>query len=742
MPNRPRRRRRFRTPVVHTPVVLQMEAVECGAASLAIILAHHRRIVPLAELRAECGVTRDGSNAANLVKAAERYGLKAYGWSKDIEGLLDLRPPYVVFWNFNHFLVVEGFRGGRVHLNDPAAGHVQVGLEEFDEAFTGVVLTFEPGPEFERGGKAPSVLRALRTRLRGLFGPLLFAVLAGFLLVVPGLAIPALTQVFVDEILVRGRSDWMRPLVLLMIAAAVALGALRILQLSCLRRMRIALSARLSSQFFWHLLQLPVSFYAQRYAGEISNRGRLNDRVAGELSGQLARTVIDVVMMGFYAAVLAFYDRRLTGVAVASALLNFLALRWLARRRIEANMRLQQEDGKVAGASIAGLQTMETIKASGLENGFFQRWSGYYANASNARQELERSNQVLGVLPGLLAAATNVLVLVLGGWYVTRGQLSIGGLIAFQLLAASFLRPVGSLVQSGQTLQELRGDLLRLDDVLSHERDRAERSSAAIAPDGPETRAAEHPRLSGVLELRGVTFGYDRNAPALIEDFELILRPGKRVALVGGSGSGKSTLAKLVCGLYRPWSGEILFDGHPREGIARAVLANSLAMVDQDVLLFAGTVRQNLTLWDPTVPEGLLLQACRDAEILDRVRALPGSLEGELDEGGGNLSGGERQRLEIARALVVAPSILVLDEATSALDTESERLIVERIALRGCSCLVVAHRLSTIRDCDEIIVLDHGRVVERGTHEGLWQLRGAYHELVKGDERPLEGARA
>lgn len=734
---RERARKHLRTRIARTPAVLQMEAVECGAACLAIVLAHYGRIVPLAELRVECGVTRDGSNAFNVVRAAERYGLAAAGFSRDIEGLLEFAPPYVVFWNFNHFVVVEGMRGGLVHLNDPASGHRKVTLEEFDRAFTGVVLDFKPTERFRRGGRAPSVLQALRSRARGLAGPLTYAVLAAFLLVLPGLAIPAFSQVFIDEILVRGRTEWIRPLLALMVATAVAVGVLRTLQFRVLRRMRLALSARLSSQFFWHLLHLPVSFYAQRYAGEISSRSRLNNRLAGVLSGQLAQTVIDVVMMGFYAAVMAMYDRTLTLVAVASALLNFMALRWLSRRRTETNMRLLQEDGKVAGASIAALQSMETIKASGLEASFFQRWAGHYTQAANARQEMELANQVLGVLPMLLGAFTNLLVLILGGSYVISGTLSIGALIAFQILAASFLRPVGNLVRLGQVLQDLRGDLLRVEDVLSHGLDPDLAARKASPSNGADPSAAtEQPRLQGQLELRRLTFGYDRNAPPLIEALDLVLRPGRRVALVGGSGSGKSTIARLVCGLYLPWSGEILLDGRPRQEIPRALRSHAMAMVDQDVLLFAGTVRQNLTLWDESIPERLLLRACQDAGILERVRALPGGLDSELDEGGGNLSGGERQRLEIARALVLEPSILVLDEATSALDTESERRIVEHIALRGCSCLIVAHRLSTIRDCDEILVLDRGQVIERGTHEELWERAGAYRELLASDEVP------
>jgi ATP-binding cassette subfamily C protein len=736
MTARERSRKHYRTRLARTPVVLQMEAVECGAACLAIVLAYHGRIVPLAELRVECGVTRDGSNAFNVVRAAERYGLAAAGYSRDIEGLLEFAPPYIVFWSFNHFVVVEGFRGGVVHINDPASGHRTVTLEEFDRAFTGVVLVFKPTERFQRGGRAPSVVHALRTRARGLAGPLTYAVLAAFLLVLPGLAIPAFSQVFIDEILVRGRTEWIRPLLALMVATAVAVGVLRTLQFRALRRMRLALSARLSSQFFWHLLHLPVSFYAQRYAGEISSRSRLNNRLAGVLSGQLAQTVIDVVMMGFYAAVMAMYDRTLTLVAVASALLNFVALRWLSRRRTETNMRLLQEDGKVAGASIAALQGMETIKASGLEAGFFRRWAGHYTQAANARQEMELANQVLGVLPVLLGASTNLLVLVLGGSYVISGELTIGALIAFQLLAASFLRPVGNLVHLGQVVQDLRGDLLRVEDVLSHgvdpdlaARDGARAQTQAAAP-------AETSRLQGELELRQLTFGYDRNAPPLIEGLDLLLRPGRRVALVGGSGSGKSTLARLVCGLYLPWSGEVLLDGRPRQEVPRALRANGVAMVDQDVLLFGGSVRQNLTLWDESIPERALLRACQDAGILERVRALPGGFDSELDEGGGNLSGGERQRLEIARALVLEPALLVLDEATSALDTESERRIVEQIALRGCSCLIVAHRLSTIRDCDEILVLERGQVIERGTHEELWSSGGLYRELLASDEIP------
>jgi len=716
-----------------------MEVAECGAASLGIMLAYYGKIVPLAELRTRCGVSRDGSNAATLVRAARTYDLEADGYSVDLEDLEDdFEVPFVVFWDFNHFLVVEGFTRDKVLLNDPAVGHRRVTREEFDKSFTGVAVEMTPGENFQKGGQKPSMVSALRSRLQGFHKALVFAVLAGFLLVIPGLVIPAFSQVFLDQILIQGRGEWLKPLLVAMGVAVTAHLLLKFLQLLCLRRLRLALSARMSSIFFRHCLKLPAGFYAQRYAGEIATRTAMNDSVAGILSGRLAQTAIDVVMMVFYAAMMFFYDVSLTSIGIVFALVNFVVLRKISHWRVEANMRVLQEYGKVQGASIAGLQSMETIKASGMESGFFYRWAGYYANGLNSRQGLQLTNTALAQLPPLLSGLTTMLILALGGWYVIDGQLTIGMLVAFQILMTHFQAPVANLVDLGQTMQDLQGDLSRLDDVLAHEVDPGE-DRPLLGADAGEGEPKL--RLSGQLEVKNLTFGYNPTKPPLLENFSMTLKPGQRIALVGGSGSGKSTIAKLVTGLYQAWEGDILFDGVRREELSQGLLANSLSMVDQEVMMFGGTLRQNLTLWDETIPESTLLQACHDAEIVDRVHAFPGGLEGELSEGGGNLSGGERQRLEIARSLVCNPSILVLDEATSALDTESERLIVERIALRGCSCLIVAHRLSTIRDCDEIIVLDQGKVLERGTHEELWQAGGAYAKLLRVDEGAmLEGA--
>jgi len=710
---------------VKTPTLLQMEAVECGAAALGIILGYHGRIVPLPELRQECGVSRDGSKASNVVKAARQYGLQAKGLQKPLDTLKDLRPPYIVFWNFNHFLVLEGFGLDRVYLNDPAMGPRSVSLQEFDQAYTGVVLVMEPGPNFGQGGRKPNILESLNQRLTGVHGALLYCLLAGLLLTLPRLAVPAFTQVFVDEILIQGRQEWLQMLVVGMLLTVVLIGLLAKLRLYYLRRLMLKLSIGMSGQFLWHTLRLPVGFYAQRFAGEISSRLEMNDKVANVLSGRLATTVIDGVMIVFYAILMFFYDWILTLIGFFFAGINVLALQLLSRSRVDANMRLAQEYGKVSGVTIGGIQTMETVKASGLESDLFAKFAGYYAKAINSQQQLALQNQILSVLPTLLGTLTTASILVVGGFRVMNGSLTIGMLIAFQLLMGSFLGPVSSLVNFGSTLQELEGDLNRLDDVLQNPIDpEAKRTETAYQID------ADSFRLQGYVELRNISFGYSRLDGCLIENFSLTVRPGERVALVGGSGSGKSTLAKLVCGLYEPWEGEILLDGKPRSQLPRSVLASSVAMVEQDIFLFAGTVTENLTLWDDTVPRNDVIQACKDAAINDLVLLMPGGYDAELIEAGANISGGQRQRLEIARALVRNPSILVLDEATSALDAETEVIIDRNLRRRGCSCIVVAHRLSTIRDCDEIIVLERGKVVQRGTHEELSQQGGAYARLL------------
>jgi ATP-binding cassette, subfamily C, bacterial len=727
-----------------TPTLLQMEAVECGAAALGIILAYFGRIVPLPELRRECGVSRDGSKASNVLKAARNYGLDAKGFKKELDKLQELNPPYIIFWDFNHFLVVEGFRNQRVYLNDPATGPRSISLQEFDEGYTGVVLVMEPGAEFQKGGRKPSMIGSLWERLQGSTSALVYCVVAGFCLTLVGMAVPVFSQIFVDEILVEQRLDWLNPLLVGMAIAAVLQGCLTLLRLRYLRRLKIKLSVGMSSRFLWHLLRLPVGFYAQRFAGEITSRISLNDQVANVLSGQLTTTIIDAVMVIFYAMIMFQYDWLLTLIVISLAIANIVTLRLVSRQRVDLNQKLMLDFGKAEGVSIAALQGIETLKASGLESDFFSRWSGYHTKAINSQQQMDVTNQLFSILPTLLQAISAMLLLVIGGLRVMDGHLSIGMLVAFQGLVGSFEAPVSSLLNFGSTLQELEGNLIRLDDVLDNPTDTsiAQRNLAEDLENQENvtllSSSTALPRLQGYVELRNLTFGYSRLDPPLIENFHLSLKPGQRVALVGGSGSGKSTIAKLISGLYQPWAGEILFDDQLREQIPHQLLTNSVAMVEQDILLFGGTVRDNLTLWDHTVSDKNLQRACQDAAIDDVILSMNGGYDAELMEGAANLSGGQRQRLEIARALVNNPSILVMDEATSALDAETERIIDQNLRRRGCTCIIVAHRLSTIRDCDEIIVLERGKVVQRGSHQQLWQVEGVYSRLIRTEGEALE----
>jgi ATP-binding cassette, subfamily C, bacterial len=581
------------------------------------------------------------------------------------------------------------------------------------------------------------VLLSLLERLRGSIGTVALTVLLGLLLVVPGLALPVFSQVFVDQILVEDRTDWLRPLLLGMLFTTLIQAFLYGQQRGYLRQLQIKLAAGMSSKFLWHMLQLPVSFYTQRFPGEIAGRVKLNDKVAQAISGSMAETIINVVMALLYVMVMLAYNWVLTAIALVLAAVNVVALvkaqAWLEERY----MQIDKDDGKLIGAGIAGIQSIETLKASALESDFFSRWAGYLAKSTNNYREVTVVYEILSGLPVLLTAMTTTLVLAIGGWQIINGQMTIGGLVAFQTLLTSFQTPINQLMGFAVTLPTLAGNLMRLDDVLANTIDsqlKVPRRTKGVSLPLSSSSSISSVRLTGQLELRNITFGYAKVSHPLIEDFSCVIQPGRRVALVGGSGSGKSTVAKLVAGLYEPWSGEILFDGQPRQEIPRSILAQSIATVEQEVFLFSGTVRDNLTLWDTTVSDSQLRRACIDARIQDAILAMPGGYSGELLEGGINLSGGQRQRLEIARSLLLSPSILILDEATSALDNETEQLIYESLRQRGCSCLIVAHRLSSVRDCDEIIVLDRGIVVQRGTHEQLMQMGGFYAELVQGEE--------
>lgn len=705
------------------PTVLQMEGVECGAASLAMILSYFGKYLTLEELRVACGVSRDGSKASNILKAARKYGLEAKGYRKEPESLRGMQMPLIIHWNFSHFLVLEGFNKEKAYLNDPASGRRVVTEEEFNQSFTGITLAFTPTPEFKRDGKKPNSLSSLRKRLKGSETALIYIILVGLALVLPGLALPVFTRVYIDDILLGGKDSWIIPLLFGMGITAGLRGILTWLQQYYLLRMESKIALATSGRFLWHILRLPVEFFSQRFAGDIASRMDSNDRVAKLLSGQLATAVLNFVMVIFYFLLMLQYNLMLAFVGLVIAVLNVLYLKLISRKRGDQNRKLLQDRGKLGGAGMSGLQIIETLKATGSESDFFAKWSGYQAKALNAEQELGVSTQFLTVFPAFLTGINNTIILTLGGFLILEGKMTIGMLVAFQSLMTSFMSPITEILGLGAQLQEVEGEMSRLDDVLKYPVDQEAADETDDFYSGK--------KLEGYVELKEITFGYSPLEPPLIEDFNLTLRPGSRVALVGGSGSGKSTVSKIIAGIYRPWSGEVLFDGKPRTSFQRTIINNSLAMVDQDISMFEGTIGDNIKLWDDTISEFDMIRAAKDACIHDDITARPGGYDHPVDEGGRNFSGGQRQRLEIARALVQNPSIIIMDEATSALDPVTEKSVDENIRRRGCTCIIVAHRLSTIRDCDEIIVMDRGKIVERGTHEELKSKAGVYTELIK-----------
>ena len=707
---------------VRTPTILQMEAVECGAASLAMILAHFGRYVPLEQLRVDCGVSRDGSKASSLIKAGRKYGLDAKGARLDLDDLHRKKLPMILFWNMYHFVVLEGFRKGHYHINDPASGPRKMSPQEFGESYSGIALTFEPSPEFRPGGVPFSFAGAIRKRLPGLERALTFIVLASLLLVVPGLVVPSFLRIFIDYVLVQGATDWLRPLLIGMILTALLQGGLIWLQRHYLLRAETKLALTSSAKFFNHLFAMPMRFFTMRQAGEISNRVQLNDQVATLIAGDLTANALNFLLIAFYAILMLRYDVVLTIGAIIIAGLNASALFYVSRKRVVLNRKFQQDSGKLTGTTFYGIRTIESLKASGFEPDFFARWSGLFANIVNEQQQLQVTSVFLLALPPFLQSLGNIAILSVGGLRVMEGQLTMGMLVAFQSLLMSFLSPVNQMVSLGQKLQDTEGSLQRLDDVMDN--------NVGLQADDEDEEASQEP-LRGHVELRDIAFGYNLLEPPLIENFSLKLEPGSRIALVGGSGSGKSTISKLVAGLYEPWSGEVLFDGTARRQIPRRLIASSLSMVDQEISLFEGSIAENIAMWDGTMPQAEIEQAAKNAAIHDVISSRTGGYQALLPEGGTNFSGGQRQRIEIARALATSPAILILDEATSALDPATEKIIDENIRRLGCTCLIVAHRLSTIRDCDEIIVLEQGKVMERGTHESLMAMGGVYAGLIR-----------
>lgn len=713
---------------VKVPTVLQMESVECGAAALSIILGHHGKFVPLEKLRIACGVSRDGLKATNIIKAAKEFGLEAKGYSKSIEKLMQIQTPSIIFWNFNHFLVLEGFTKKKVYLSDPAQGRYQVTHDEFDEAYTGVVLTFNPGEKFEKGNEKRGLMSSLAARISNSKLSIIYLILASLFLVIPGLVIPSFIKIFIDKYLINGYSGFVMPLLLIMGGVLIVNSVLVYIQQYYLLKLETKLALTTSSKFLWHVFHLPIVFFTQRYSGEIGNRVSLNDKVAKLLSGDLANAVLNIIVVIFYAFLMFSYDIPLTLIGIFMAGINVMVLRYVSTARKDGNRRLSNENGKLLGTTTSGISMIETLKASGRENDFFTNWVGYLAKVMNAQQELGWLTIRLNAIPPLVTSLTTTFILGVGALRIMDGEMTLGALVAFTYLMSNFISPVNQLISVGAMLHETESDMNRIDDVINYEVDDQFKE---VQNGKPIVKTEMDNKLVGYFEMKNVTFGYNTTLPALIENFNLKLKPGNRVALVGGSGSGKSTVAKIASGLHKPWNGEILLDGKNREEIPRNIITESLAVIDQDVLIFNGTIKENISFWDTTISDKSIIQSARDAAIHDVIASRSDAYDSSVLEGGSNFSGGQRQRLEIARALATNPSILVMDEATSALDPTAEKVVMDNIKKRGCTCLIVAHRLSTIIDCDEIIVMEYGKIVERGTHHELMKKNGAYSKLIE-----------
>ena len=713
---------------VTTPILLQMHASECGAACLGSVLAYFGRWVPLVELRERCEVSRDGSSAASIARAARHYGLECNGLSVGVGQLKRLRLPLIVFWQFSHFVVLEGFDSRHFHLNDPSTGRRRLSAEEFGKGYSGIALRFKRGSGFEPGGEPPGLYTQLGTLLAGSRSALAWVVACGLMLTLLALVVPASLGVFVDDVL-ENRGPW-GGLVTALLGGGVLVYILSLLKHRFLKRFAIRISVMGYSRGLSRLLRLPVEFFEHRLTGDLTDRVSSIDRIARNLTEQFLVLIVDMGMSAVLLIAMLAYDVRLTLVVLFLAVLHGVLAHVLNGLRAVRSQAMRREQGLLLGVGMQMLNHADNLRMTGSDDHFFSRWSGHQARELHARRRYSALGSVNTALPGMVAALRAAAVLGIGGSLVMAGDMTLGTLVGFYILAEMFLAPVGRFLEFAGQRQALETDLQRLEDISQAAEDPTFRRRSSRSESIPTFKGRL--QLTGRLELQDVSFGFNKSRPALIKDFNLLIKPGQRVAVVGPSGSGKSTLARLIAGLYQPWSGEILFDGQPRDEIPEEVLRRSISMVDQEVVLFSGSVRDNITLWNPAVPDEAIFAATRDAQIHDEILLRPAGYSTRVEEGGANFSGGQRQRLEIARGLLGHPTLLILDEATSALDAATEEYVDDALRRRGVTCLIVAHRLSTVRDCDEIIVLDGGVEVQRGTHDELIADRGGtYYKLVK-----------
>ena len=720
--------KRIRTPltkgVAKVPVVMQLESLECGAACLTMIMAYYKKWIPLEQVRLDCGVSRDGSKASNIVVAGRSYGFEVDGYSMDLDSIKnDMTFPCIIHWNFNHFVVLCGFRGDKAIINDPARGIVKIPMKEFDTAFTGIAIQFAPGKDFVPSGKQRSTLEFAKNRLHGAGSAVAFVMLTTVISYLFGLINPAMTRVFYERLLSGKDVDWLYPFIGIMTGLCIAQLIVQLVNTIYSLRINGKMAVLGNAGYMWKILRLPIEFFTQRMTGDIVERQKTNASIAGVIVGTLSPLLLNTIMMLVYLVFMIRYSLVLTLVGITSVFFNLAVAQAMSKKRVNLTRVQMRDEAKLASATMAGISMAETIKATGAESGFFRKWAGYQASVNTAKRKYEKMNAELGLIPSLIGKIASYVVLFLGVVYTMNGDFTIGMITVFQGYLGAFVSPAMTLIGAGQTIQEMRTQMERVEDVMRYPDD-------PYVKDEPISDDIDYSKLLGGVELKNVTFGYSRLDKPLIKDFSIKLEPGRRIAIVGDSGCGKSTISKLIMGLYRPWSGEVLFDGKPIADIPRGVFTSSVAVVDQDITLFEDSVADNIRMWDGSIADFEIYMAARDAQIHDDILKRPGGYRGILSEDGNDLSGGQRQRLEIARVLAQDPSVIILDEATSALDASTEYDVVNAIKRRGITCVVIAHRLSTIRDCDEIIVMKKGVIVERGTHDELYSKGGYYTELI------------
>lgn len=710
--------------IVKTPTVLQMEVIECGAASLGMILGFYGCHAPLEELRIRCGVSRDGANLAKISDAAESYGCNAAVGFFNLERLKTLELPVIIYWNHNHFMVLEGFKRGKVYLNDPALGRRSMDEEAFTRGYSQVAIQIRPDKGFKKRAQSENVLKEIYTKIRTEKYTFIFLLSITLLLTIPTLATPIFSQIFIDNYLINDQKSWINSLIAIMLYLLMVQFIFIYLKRVVLKKLETKMSLEFNKYLVVHMLKLPMVFFAQRHVGDLITRLQSNDNLAKILSGPLGGTLVSLWQVGIYFIAMVCYSPTLAIISLMLVLVNIACYYLVREKRKEMSIEIKQANGRLTTVTMNAIRGMENLKASGRENDLFCKWQNQLINYLNVNERLNLIDLIVGCIPTMTTTIANVFILGLGAMFAINGHLTVGGIVAFQALFLVFNEPVKQFSELGGQIQLVEADFKRVNDVFHYQ----ESTHEDDKNNGKELFRKKP--FKGSIELKNITFSYSPLEKPFIKNLSLKIKPGSRVAFVGLSGSGKSTLAKIISGLYPPNSGEVIIDDVNQKDISRRERANYISVVSQDEFFFKGSISENLSLWGKPFDEAELIKASKAACIFDLISGYAKGFQAQLEEGATNISGGQRQRLEITRALLKSPKVLILDEATSALDALVEEEVSENINALGITTISIAHRLSTIRGADVIYVFKDGEIIQQGTHEQLKTKCKLYQQLI------------